>query len=229
MAAPVSTSDSLQEASRKAGLREPFLAASHLFGAALSLLGIFILASNCEGASQQIVVIGIYGFSLVSLFLASGLLHGLHHSEKGEVLFERLDYSAIYLFIAGTYTPVCVFLLKDEWGTAILCAQWVMAAIGVFCTARWGFARKTVQIAVFLLMGWMFVLTFSQLASALPNLGFILLISGGLFYSVGALIFAFAPRTFLGGRIESHAVWHVFVLCGATAHYLMICNFMMVS
>ena len=207
-------------------LREPFLAASHLFGAGVALLGILLLSVQCGGNLGKTIVIGVYGFSLVSLFLASGLLHGLHCSEENEVFLEKLDYMAIYFFIAGTYTPLCMYILDKTWGNSILFLQWLMAGTGIYCTIKWGFARKGIQIGVFLIMGWMFLLTVGQISAVLSSRGLEFLVAGGLFYSIGAFIFAFAPSHICRKRIDTHAIWHIFVLLGATSHYLMIAEFM---
>lgn len=206
-------------------LREPFLAISHLAGAVLGILGTILLAYYCGDSLYKLTVVVVYGVCLTSCFLISGLLHGIYCTKEQEYFLEKLDYVSIYLFIAGTYTPFCALLVGGSLGTQILYAQWILAAIGIWSTLRWGFGGKALQISIFILMGWMFLLIFGPISALLTSQNFSLLVSGGLFYSIGALIFAFAPEDLWKTKISSHAVWHVFVLLGASAHYLMIFNF----
>ena len=207
---------------RNWSLREPSLAGSHLLGAILAIPAIFFLGAQSAIQLHKILVISIYGVALFSLFLASGLFHGLQCSKERQLLLEKLDYMAIYFFIAASYTPLCIFILNNQSGNTVLFAQWMMAFIGIACTAKWGFACKAVQVGIFLIMGWMFLITLSQIAISLSSRGFNLLITGCLSYSIGAFIFAFAPENFWNNRINTHLVWHICVLFGAAAHYLMI-------
>ena len=209
----------------RVSLREPFLAASHLWGAACGIVGTVFLVAECSTPARQIVAT-IYGLSLSLLFLISGLLHGCNCSKEREDFLERLDYVAIYIFIAATYTPFCLFMVGGRNGILILSFQWIMASAGVLCTLRWGFACKWIQITIFLLMGWMFLFIVGPIMTVLTAQGFNLLLTGAAFYSVGAFIFAYAPEYVCRGRISSHGIWHVFVLLGALSHYLMIAGFM---
>ena len=203
-------------------LREPFLAGSHLLGALAAIVGAVLLLSHCGSNVERLVAAGIYSVTLILLFLASGLMHGAHCSPKTEALLVKLDYVSIYLFIAGTYTPVCLFIVDGQKGIYLLIFQWLMAVTGVVCTMWRGFASKPIQVAMFLGMGWMFLLVINTIARNLAVNDLLLLIGGGLTYSTGAAIFAFCPGSFLGRRVNSHAVWHILVLVASTFHHFLI-------
>ena len=205
-------------------LREPFLSASHLFGAFCSLIAVIYLIIQCGEDRLKLIAVAVYGATLISLLLASGLCHGVHCSDKNLMRLERWDYMSIYLFIAGTYTPICLFILKDSVGMGILILEWVLACIGVFTTLRWGFASKTAQITIFLTMGWIFLFSCGDMIRNLNNLQLVLLFLGVASYSIGSFIFAYGSPHWQYRKICTHSIWHIFVLMGTTAHFLMICS-----
>lgn len=201
--------------------REPFLSQSHLLGVLLGIFGTAFLMSRVWGDAPKALVALVYGLTMVLLFLSSSVFHGLHCSKEREEFLERLDYVAIYMFIAGTYTPVSIYILGGKLGTALLIAQWSMAAIGSYSVMKSGFANRWTQVGIFLAMGWMFVATLGQLLETMSPAAWSFLILGSLCYSVGAVIFACAPpRVFR--VVCSHSVWHLLVLCGASSHFGMI-------
>ncbi len=200
-------------------LREPFAAGSHLSGALASVFAACYLASCSSGQVLDLSIIAIYGLALVVLFLSSGLFHGLHVSENTINKLERLDYAAIYLLIAGTYTPLCFFVVKGELGWGLFASQWILAFIGMWLALTRGPGSRGLQVAIYLAMGWAFLLILPSLSAALTPRAFNLLILGGVFYSVGALIFMLNAPAFLKTRLSTHDCWHIFVLLGSAAHY----------
>ena len=203
-------------------LREPFAAASHLFGAVAGVVGAIYLVWCSDGSSASVVTLLVYSLALIGLFLISGLFHGLHCSDAMISKLERLDYAAIYLFIAGTYTPVCIFVITGKFGLWLLFAEWSLALVGVWLALFRGPAGRNIQVCVYLAMGWAFLLAIPSLSKALSPLAFNLLILGGLFYSIGAIIFAFNwPRIFRSG-FSAHDFWHVLVLLGSASHYALV-------
>lgn len=204
-------------------LRQPFLSASHLAGAIGGVAATTALLCSCPIDSLKFYAFCLYGITLIFLFSASALYHGIHHRcDSTELFFEKLDYAGIYLFIAGTYTPVCLYSLNRSLGMPLLIIQWISAFAGAYSVIRWGFARKTFQVSIFLFMGWTFLFVCNSLLNALPADTEFYLFLGALAYSVGALVFLFAPKRIWSQRICTHAVWHVFVLVGASAHFVMI-------
>lgn len=206
-------------------LREPFLSASHLIGAALAFIGAVVLTDQCGSSVEKSAVASIYGFSLTILFLVSGLLHGL--SRKHEPLLEKLDYIAIYIFIPATYTPLCFSLNPAECSRSLLAAQWIVAFGGIFCTARWGAACKPVQTLIYLILAWMFLSILGTISARLSSGDMALLLAGSACYSIGAAFFALAPDQVWDNRIDTHAVWHVLVLIGATVHYVLVSHLLL--
>ena len=203
-------------------LREPFLSGSHLLGALCGLIGILYLTIYCCGDTSKILIVSVYGLTLIGLLLTSGIFHGIHGSVERIQRLERLDYIFIYLFIAGTYTPLCLFTLEPVIGMRVLILEWTLALIGVYSTIRWGFSSKLIQIGVYLIMGWIFLFTLQDFFKSLNESQLMYLFIGAGFYSIGSLIFAFAPKHVLKSQICTHSIWHLFVLAGATSHYLVI-------
>ena len=203
-------------------LREPFSAGSHLLGSLAGIFGAVYLIWRCDGSTGSIIALLIYSLALISLFLISGLFHGLHCSDAAISKLERLDYAAIYLFIAGTYTPVCLFVISGKFGLGLLIGEWILALSGVWLALTRGPASRNIQVAVYLAMGWAFLLAIPSLSKALSPLAFNLLILGGVFYSVGAIIFAFDWPQIFRSRFSAHDFWHVLVLLGSASHYAFV-------
>jgi hemolysin III len=205
------------------GLREPFLAGSHLFGAVIGTLLIANLSITTALETSRLLIVLLYGSTFVALFTASFLLHGLHHANGARAeLFEKLDYAAIYLFIAGTYTPLCVFVLDNNLGGWLLAGQWLAALIGIASVFYWGFGKRHLQTAIFIFMGWSFLAALPSIARQLSADGIVYLFTGSLAYTVGAAIFAVAPPRVWNNLVCTHAVWHILVLVGAVSHFWMV-------
>lgn len=203
-------------------LREPFAAASHLFGALVGILGAAYLVWACDGTYLKVIASLIYGLALVTLFLVSGLFHGLNCSQASINKLERLDYAAIYLLIAGTYTPTCLSVLRGDLGLALLISEWSLALIGIWLALSRGPAHRIAQVVIFLVMGWAFVIVLPSLDRALSSLAFNLLILGGALYTIGAVIFAFNWPSLFRSRFSAHDCWHVIVLLASAAHYAFV-------
>ena len=139
-------------------VKEPFPALSHFFGVALSIAGLIILLQASGNSDRAFIVSIIYGVSLILLFLASSLTHGVHCSPKTASRLEQFDRAAIFLLIAGTYTPVCLLMIKGSLGWAMLATEWILAIIGVFSVLGGSQRTNTAQVIIYLGMGWLFVL-----------------------------------------------------------------------
>lgn len=203
--------------------REPLLAGSHLVGAIVGFIALIALFQSPITDSVKLFVIGVYAAAFTIQFVASTIWHGRYHADESEMLlFEKLDYAAIYLFIAGTYTPLCFFGLPSDIGNVLLAIEWTAALIGVYTTLRYGFSRKRVQVIIFLTMGWVFVVALTPLIQGLSDRCFDLLLSGVAFYTVGSGVFSYAPPEIFGGKICSHFIWHLLVLAGAFCHLGMV-------
>lgn len=203
-------------------LREPFAAGSHLLGSLAAVFGAVYLIQCCDGSYFSVSIILIYSLALIALLLVSGLLHGLHCSKATHLSLERLDYAAIYLFIAATYTPVCFFVIGGKFGVELLAGEWLLALTGIWLALSRGPSSRNAQVCIYLAMGWGFVFALPSLSKALPALPFNLLILGGVFYSIGAIIFACNWPSLFRARISAHDFWHILVLLGSGAHYAFI-------
>ena len=191
-------------------------AISHLVGAVLAVTGLvalLVLAVRAHSPAR-IVTFCTYGTTLVLLFLASTLYHSSHG--KVRAVFRKLDHVAIYLLIAGTYTPVAILLLPPAWGWSLFGANWGLAVLGSLVEFSPWNRRRRLSYAIYVVMGWMGVVALKHFLAALPPGGLAWLASGGLFYTSGLVV--------LGWRTlpRRHEIWHFFVLGGSVCHYVVI-------
>jgi hemolysin III len=149
---------------------------------------------------------------MIIMFLASTLYHAIQH-EGAKRIFRILDHSAIYLFIAGTYTPFCLLGLKGALGWVFLGFEWTLAAAGITLYAvNWAFIKKA-ELAIYILMGWAIVAGWLPLSKSLPRISMVLLAAGGVFYTMGTFWYSKPYRR------GAHVAWHIFVLGGAGCHW----------
>lgn len=198
-------------------LEENVHAAGHGAGLLLSIVGMVWMLSISVGTadSWRIAASGIYGVSLISLFLASTVYHGLHTSPHRH-LFKLLDHCAIYLLISGTSTPVLLVAMRTSTGWWLFGAMWTLAAVGILAKFRYGHRYPRLSLASYLLMGWVMVLAMPGLTDEIGSNGLAWLIAGGLCYTVGAVFYTRKQMYF------HHVIWHLFVLAGAACHFLAI-------
>jgi hemolysin III len=206
-------------------LREPVNGLTHLVGAVLAIVGLVVLLVVAieNGSARQVVAFSIFGASLVSMYCTSAVYHSLKVSERGVAHLRRIDHMMIYIFIAGTYTPICLLLLRGRLGIGLLIAVWSLAALGVLQTVAWMQAPQWFSTVVYIGMGWIAVFVVRPLLAAAPAGFFFWLLAGGVIYTLGAVIHAAkwprrssatSPRLF-----GSHEVWHLCVMAGSFAHY----------
>ena len=206
-------------------IKDPFPALSHVVGAMLSVVALVVLLLHTHGRIRLIVGFAVYGASLIALYSASALAHGLHVSPKTSDRLDRFDYAAIFLLIAGTYTPLCLVTLRGPWGWSLLSVEWIMATVGIVAV---GFGRSGsdwFRVAIYCAMGWLALFAVGPLIAALPAWGIAWLAAGGACYSIGAVIFAFDRPHLWPGVFHAHDLWHVLVLGGSACHFLLVFNF----
>ncbi|MEO6864213.1 MAG: hemolysin III family protein [Gemmatimonadaceae bacterium] len=202
-------------------IREPVNALTHLLGAGLAAVGLIVLLLNgaSNGSTRQIVAFAIFGSSLVLLYATSGIYHSLNLSERGLAALRRLDHMMIYVLIAGTYTPMCLVLLKGRLGVGLLIAVWSIALIGIAQKLVWMRAPRWFSTSLYLGMGWAAVIVARPLLLAAP-VGFLVwIITGGIFYSVGGVVYATKRPNPVPGVFGFHEIWHLFVMAGSFSHY----------
>lgn len=190
---------------------------THGLGALLAVaaLSVMVVFAALEGTARHVVGVALFGATLVLLYLVSTLYHAFQRPRLKRV-FRILDHSAIYLLIAGTYTPFCLVTLHGAWGWSLFGVIWGMAALGVLLKAIFGTRWETLSTALYLLMGWTVVVAIVPLWHALPAGGLLWLFLGGLFYSGGVTFYAWDRPPFC------HAVWHLFVLGGSASHVIAV-------
>jgi hemolysin III len=199
---------------------EKFNSISHLIGAALALMGFgaLLTISIQLKDTPTFVSFTIFGITLVLLYTMSTLYHSFH-PPRLKKLFQKLDHVSIYLLIAGTYTPYMMVSLGDGKGPLILSIVWGLALVGLLLDILVPKRMETLQIIIYLVMGWMCTLEFSSLQSSIPQPGIVLLAVGGIAYTAGIIFYVLDGMNKLA---HAHGIWHLFVLCGSISHFFSI-------
>jgi hemolysin III len=185
------------------------------FVLALAALVVMVVFAAIRGTVWHIVACSVYGSTLVMLFAASTLYHSLPWPRTKAVL-KIIDHSAIYLLIAGTYTPFLLISMRGPWGWSLFGIIWGLALVGVVFKVFFVGRFKLFSTLVYIGMGWMAVVAIRPLYLGLPRGGLLWLVAGGVLYTVGTIFY-------LGRRIPfNHAIWHTFVLAGSLCHFLSV-------
>lgn len=194
---------------------------SHGFGLLASLAALPILAWNAWRQQDfwQLVGASVFGVTLVLLYAASTGYHLFRPGSRAKRMFRLLDHAAIYLLIAGTYTPFALGALRGPWGWSVLGAVWTLALAGIILKLRVGFRYEGISTGVYLLMGWLVILVIRPLVAQIGVAGFGWLLAGGLSYSLGVIFFAMKRLRF------AHFYWHGFVLVGSACHLVAVLRY----
>jgi len=196
---------------------ERFNTVSAAIGLVAALAGatVLVVLAARQGNPWKIASLSVYGATLFLSYLGATLYHATPGKHKA--LLRRLDRLAIYLLIAGTYTPFTLITLRGTVGWTIFGTIWALAVLGVFMDTSRQIRRGVLPVFVYLAMGWLCVVAIKPLLHALPLPGFLWLLAGGLFYTIGVVFFA------LGSRVRhSHGIWHLLVMAGSVSHYIAI-------
>lgn len=194
---------------------------SHGMGVLLSIIGLAILLIFAieTGSNKHVVSFSIFGFSMVLLYLSSTLNHGLK-AGKAKEFFHNFDQIAIFILIAGTYTPLSLVALDGDWGWTMFISQWTFAFAGIFAKLllpnRFEKGVNIFFISAYIIMGWMLLLFLFPLIRNIPQTGIILIFLGGLFYTLGTIFFKLKNLKY------SHLIWHIFVILGTLFHWIAI-------
>lgn len=206
-----------QTPSRHLSLEELLNSITHGIGLALSIAGfvVLLILAAARGSSWQIVSCAVYGTSLVALYTASTLYHGIPAPTLKRIL-RILDHSAIYLLIAGTYTPFLLVNLRGPIGWTLLAIVWTLAIAGILLKFWFVERLPILSTLVYLLMGWLALTAIQPLIAAVPHSGLAWLLAGGALYSFGVVFYASKKIPY------AHAIWHVFVIAGSICHYVAV-------
>ncbi len=190
---------------------------SHGLGLLLAVVAvpILVLSAMREGGARSIVGVSVFGGTMVLLYLASTLYHSLTH-EAAKRLFRLFDHTAIFLLIAGTYTPFALGVLRGPWGWSLLAAIWTLALVGITLKINSRTRHSRITIVLYVIMGWLAVVAIKPILLLVPVPGILLILAGGIAYTGGLAFFA-------AHRIRyNHFIWHLFVIAGTICHFFAV-------
>jgi hemolysin III len=203
-------------------LREPVSGLTHLGGAIAAVAGQIALLAVGWSGMEKILSVLVYGLSLITLFSASATYHLVDAGPKVTKILRKFDHSAIFLLIAGSYTPFCINAFSGFFRWGLLAIIWSIAAIGILVKVFYVDAPRWLSAGVYVLMGWLCVAAAGQMPTALSTFTLVWLIAGGVIYTLGAVVYATKIFNFVPGKFGFHEVWHIFVLLGAAAHFVAV-------
>lgn len=182
---------------------------------ALAALPVLLLSAMRAGSTRFTIGVAIFGLTIVLLYLASTLYHSLTHV-RAKQFFRKVDHCAVFLLIAGSYTPFSLGVLRGPWGWTLLTLVWVLAVAGIAMKVIAGHRHWWLSMVLYLVMGWLAVVAVKPIVTLVPLPGILLILAGGIAYSGGLAFFA-------AHRIRyNHFIWHLFVIAGTVCHYLAV-------
>ena len=216
---------------RQFHIKEPGSAITHFIGmimADLASVPLFIRAS-AQPDRIYIISMSVYAASLILLYAASTTYHTFDISEKTNTILKKIDHMMISVLIAGSYTPVCLLVLKGRTGIILLSIVWGIAIAGILIKAFWVYCPKWVSSVLYIGMGWTCVLAFAQLLDSLAPAAFGWLLAGGIIYTLGGVIYALKLTLFNSRHknFGSHEIFHLFVMAGSACHFIVMYAFLL--
>lgn len=188
------------------------------FLAAVAAAPVLVLSAVRHGGAARIAGASVFAATMVLLYLTSALYHALP-GNRAKRVFQVLDHAAIFLMIAGTYTPFTLGVLRGAWGWTLFGLVWGLALAGVVLTAAGGVRYPKLTTGLYLAMGWLILVAVKPLWLRMPSLGLFWLVAGGIAYTVGVVFYA-------ANRVRySHFVWHLFVITGTACHFIAVLRF----
>ena len=206
-------------------LREPVNGFTHLAGAILSFIGLLalVIKTALQGHSTiALTAVIIFGISMILLYSASATYHLVVSSDKFISFLRRLDHAMIFLLIAGSYTPFCLIALKGVTGWVLFSIIITIAIVGISFKLIWFNCPRWLSTSIYVLMGWIAVFLMGPLKIALSTQGLSLLIIGGVFYTIGAVIYATKPNFLKSKYLGFHEIFHIFIMLGTLTHFLCV-------
>lgn len=207
-------------------IKDPGSAITHFIGMLMAIFAaipLLIKAAN-EPSRIYLISLTIYALSMVLLYGASTTYHTLDLSEKVNTILKKIDHMMIFVLIAGSYTPICLLVLKGKTGYMMLALVWGIAIIGILIKAFWVFCPKWVSSVLYIGMGWICVLAFTQILNSLTRAEFGWLLAGGIIYTIGGIIYALKLPIFNNKHknFGSHEIFHLFVMGGSACHFVLM-------
>jgi hemolysin III len=202
---------------------ERFNSITHIAGSVLAIIGTIVAVESAVARGRDgetIIAIAIYGAMMIVLYLSSTLYHSLRGRAKN--VFHVFDHCAIYLLIAGTYTPITLITLRGRWGWWLFGIVWTLAIAGVLKDTLLRGRYRPVSVVLYVLMGWLVVIAIQPLRAAMPPRGIVWLAAGGLAYTLGIVFFALSKHV-----VHAHGVWHLCVIGGSACHYVAVTRYVL--
>lgn len=212
----------------KLRVNDPISGLTHFIGALLSIAGLVLLVvfAALRATAWHVVSFSIFGASLILLYSASTLYHWLPLKPRGREILRKIDHMMIYVLIAGTYTPICLVAIRGGWGWSLFGSIWGLAILGIILKAFWMNAPRWLYTSFYVFMGWLAAIAFYPLVQAISWQGLFWLISGGILYSVGAVIYALKKPSF-SSNFGFHEIFHIFVMAGSLSHFILMWRFIL--
>lgn len=210
----------------KQHIKDPGSAITHFIGMLMAIFAAvpLLIRAAHEPGRIYVVSLAIYAASLILLYAASTTYHTFDLSEKINTLLKKIDHMMIFILIAGSYTPICLLVLKGRTGIALLSLVWGIAIAGILIKAFWVFCPKWVSSVLYIGMGWTCVLAFTQILNSMSAAAFGWLLAGGIIYTIGGVIYALKLPIFNSRHknFGSHEIFHLFVMGGSACHFVVM-------
>ena len=215
----------------KKHIKDPGSAITHFIGMLMAIFAAvpLLIKAAHEPSRIYIISITVYAISLILLYAASTTYHTIDRSERVNTILKKIDHMMISVLIAGSYTPICLLVLKGRTGIILLGIVWGIAVIEMLIKAFWVFCPKWVSSVLYIGMGWTCVLAFTQILNALSPAAFGWLLAGGIIYTVGGIIYALKLPFFntKHKNFGSHEIFHLFVMGGRACHFILMYAFIL--
>lgn len=212
-------------------IKDPGSAITHFIGMLMAIFAAIPLLIKAAHEPERIYIVSltIYVISLILLYAASTTYHTFDISKKANTILKKLDHMMIFILIAGSYTPICLLALDRPIGPILLAIVWGIAILGILFKAFWVYCPKWVSSVLYIGMGWICVLAFSQLLNNLSPAAFGWLLAGGIIYTIGGIIYALKLPLFNAKfkNFGSHEIFHLFVMGGSACHFVVMYAYML--
>lgn len=216
---------------KKKHIKEPGSAITHFIGMLMAIFAAvpLLIKAAHEPSRIYIISLAIYAASLILLYAASTTYHTFDISQKVNTVLKKIDHMMISVLIAGSYTPVCLIVLKGKTGIILLSIVWAIAIAGILIKAFWVYCPKWVSSVLYIGMGWTCVLAFTQILNNMSPAAFGWLLAGGIIYTVGGIIYALRLPIFNSRHknFGSHEIFHLFVMGGSACHFVVMYAFLL--
>lgn len=216
---------------QKRHIKEPGSAITHFIGMLMAIFAAvpLLIKAAHEPSRIYIISLAIYAASLILLYAASTTYHTFDISAKVNTILKKIDHMMISVLIAGSYTPVCLIVLKGKTGIILLSIVWAIAIAGILIKAFWVYCPKWVSSVLYIGMGWTCVLAFTQILNNMSPAAFGWLLAGGIIYTVGGVIYALKLPLFNNKHknFGSHEIFHLFVMGGSACHFIVMYAFLL--